>query len=98
MENDILLSPIRMSDLVASLREIIKEELRAAQGAQEQDKLMSPADACKIFTPKISRGTLSNWTNDGLIPVQRIGGRLWYKHSDLLTAGSTLKRYKPTRT
>jgi len=85
-------------ELVDSIVAKLIPHIQAILGEQERDKLLSPTDACKMFIPAISTKTLARWTKDGLIVVQRVGGRLYYKHSDLLTAGSTLKRYKPTRT
>ena len=98
MENDFIFSPIKLQELISGIRAGLKEDILSALGAQQEDRLLSPADACKLFTPAVSTKTLSRWTKDGLINVQRVGGRLYYKYSDLLTAGTNLRRYKPTRT
>lgn len=93
MENDILLSPIRLNELLSDVRAVIKEELAALQ-SQQQEKLLSPAETCKLFEPSISKVTLSKWTADGLIPSQKIGNRVWYKQSDVIEAGTRLKKFK----
>jgi hypothetical protein len=90
--NEHVLTPVPLADLLEQFREIVKEEIRAKLG--EEEKLLSPAAACKVFEPAISRQTLHSWTDQGLIPMQKIGSRLFYKQSDIITAGATLKKYK----
>lgn len=94
--DNILLFQVLYKDLLADLGALIEEKLRAASAGQ-QEKLLSPAEACKLFEPAISKVTLSKWTNDGLIPLQKIGGRVFYKHTDIIEAGTKLKRYHATR-
>jgi len=95
--DNIVFCPVPLDQLIASIREVVKQELAVEHQKAEEGKLLSPAEACKLFDPAISRVTLSKWTNEGLIPVQKIGGRVYYKQSDILTAGSQLKRYTATR-
>jgi hypothetical protein len=94
MENNIILTPVPLETLLQSFRAIIKEEIKAEQLDQLQDKLLSPAEACKIFQPNISKVTLAKWTADGLIPDHRLGGRVFYKYSELIESLKTLKKYK----
>lgn len=61
---------------------------------EKEEKLLSPAEACKIFVPKISKTTLSSWTNQGLIDEHRIGGRVYYLFSEILAKSKTLSKYK----
>ena len=96
MENDLLLSPISLQELVASIRAGLKEDIIAAMGAPAE-KLLCPADACKLFSPHISRVTLRKWTDDGLLQSQKIGGRVYYRQSEIVEAGSRLKKYKAGR-
>src|SRR5262245_4714146 len=95
--DNVVLTPVPLADLLAQFREIVKEEIRAHNQAEAGDKLLSPDEARKGFDPAISKPTVARWTKDGLIQSQRIGGRIFYKYSDLLTAGASLKRYKATR-
>ena len=92
--DSIVLTPIPLADLMDQFRKIVKEEIKAHNQAESQDKLISPQEACRLFDPAITTRTLSRWTKDGLIASQRIGGRIFYKQSDVLTAGTTLMRYK----
>lgn len=90
--NNIVLSPVPLEDLLSHFREIVKQELKARE--QPAEKLLSPAEACKLFEPTISKVTLNKWTSDGLIPMQKIGGRVYYKLTDITEAGTHLKKYK----
>ena len=90
----IILSPIPLEDLLQSLRSIIKEEIQAEQLNDLKEKLLSPAEACKVFQPKISKPTLTKWSDNNLIPERRIGGRIFYKYSELVEAAKNLQKYK----
>jgi hypothetical protein len=93
MENNIILSPVPLDVLIQQIREVVKQEIKADQ-QQAEEKLLSVAEACQLFKPAISRQTLTNWTKDGLIPMSKYGGKNYYKLTDVLAAGTTLKRYK----
>jgi hypothetical protein len=94
MENNFILSSVPLAELLQQFRAIIKEEIKAEQQMQAEEKLLSVAEACKLFKPAISRQTLTNWTKEGLIPMSKYNGKNFYKLSDILEAGTTLKRYK----
>lgn len=94
LPNSPVLIPVSLEEIFDGFRKLVREEVRDMKTEQLRAQLLSPAEACKLFSPKISKVTLARWTKDGEIPVQRIGGRLWYKHSDLIEAGTRLKRYQ----
>lgn len=94
--NKLILSPISFEDLQASIREIIKSELMAKLNADHGERLLSPAEACKFFLPPITKPTISAWTKKGLLQDHRIGGRVFYKQSEILDSLQTLKKYKVT--
>ncbi|MEO8766544.1 MAG: hypothetical protein ABI416_19745 [Ginsengibacter sp.] len=58
------------------------------------EKLISPAEAYKIFEPKISLPTLAAWTISGLLISRKFGGRVFYDKKQILEAGKIMKRYK----
>ena len=95
--DNMTLWPFPLQDLIYQIRLAVKEEMRATGNGQDSEKLISPAEACKLFEPAISKVTLAKWTNEGLIPMQKIGGRVFYKQSDIIEAGTKLKRYKPNK-
>lgn len=98
MENNLILVPIPLPELLQQLREIIRQEISAGQTAGTTEKLLSVKEACQMFQPAVSPQTLHTWTKSGLIPMQKIGGKNYYKLSDVLSAGTVLKRYKHTTT
>jgi hypothetical protein len=89
----ILLSGLSPNQLLDLLRPMIKEEMRLAMSEQEE-KLLSPAEACKLFKPAITKATLTSWTKKGLVQEHRIGGRVFYMQSEILASTKKLTKYK----
>jgi hypothetical protein len=92
--SNLIIQGITMDDFLSKVREMFREENLIKQKKEEGEKLLSPAEAVKLFKPKISKVTLAKWTSDGRLQVQRIGGRLFYRHGEILSAGCSLKKYK----
>lgn len=93
-DHGIFLSPISIDRLLQSLRQIIREEITAERSKEELEKLLSPAETCKMFSPPISKPTLAAWTRKGFLQDYRINGRVFYKMTEILSSLKTLKRYK----
>lgn len=96
MDTNIVLSQIPFDDLLNQLAERVSQVLKDQQKQQLEEKLLSPAETCQLFQPKISLPTLNRWTKDGHLTMYRIGGRTFYKYSEVLQAAKELKRYKTT--
>ena len=58
VSNQILLSGISAKQLVDLLRPMVREEVRLVFSEQEE-KLLSPAETCKLFIPAITKATLT---------------------------------------
>jgi hypothetical protein len=91
--NQIILSGITADELLEMFRPIIQSELKKLKDEQPE-KLLSPAEVCKLFQPPISKVTLTAWTEQGKLQDRRIGGRIFYKQSEILAALVTLKKYR----
>ena len=91
--NQILLNGISAEQLIESLRPMIKEEVRLVFSEQEE-RLLSPAETCKLFIPAITKATLTAWTDKGWLQEHRIGGRVFYLKSEVLASTLTLGKYK----
>ena len=91
--NQILLNGITIDQLVESLRAMIREEVRLVFSEQEE-RLLSPAETCKLFIPAITKATLTSWTEKGWLQDHRIGGRVFYLKSEVLASTLTLGKYK----
>lgn len=93
-QSTIILTTVPLAELLSGMRQIVKDELQSKQRHELEEKLLSPAEAVKLFQPKISTVTLSAWTKAGHLKSYRIGGRVYYKLSEVLSSLTTLKRYK----
>ena len=91
--NQILLNGISAEQLIESLRPMIREEVRLVFSEQEE-RLLSPAETCKLFIPAITKATLTSWTEKGWLQDHRIGGRVFYLKSEVLASTLTLGKYK----
>jgi hypothetical protein len=91
--NQILLNGISAEQLIESLRPMIREEVRLVFLEQEE-RLLSPAETCKLFIPAITKATLTAWTDKGWLQEHRIGGRVFYLKSEVLASTLTLGKYK----
>jgi hypothetical protein len=93
MDNNVLLSPISLQDLLARVRDVIREEICAERKKQEEE-LVAPTVAAKLFQPAISPRTLWDWSKQGLVKKYRIAGRVYYKKSEIIESLNQVKRYK----
>ena len=80
-------------ELVEVFRPMMHDMVKSLIGEKEE-KLLSPAQTCKLFEPAISKTTLASWTKQGLINEHRIGRNVYYKQSEILEKSKVLKRYK----
>lgn len=92
MSEQIIITTLSPHELVEVFRPMFKEILQELQS--EKEEFLSPAQTCKIFVPPLSKTTLAAWTKQGRITEHRIGGRVFYKLSEILEKSKTLLRYK----
>lgn len=85
--------PVSLDQLKNLLRDVVREEIKSDTQNSLSEKLLSPAEVCKMFQPAISKPTLSKWTDAGHLIMYRIGGRTYYKYSEVMEAAKTLKKY-----
>ena len=62
--------------------------------ASQDERLISADEACKVFLPPISRLTLIRWTKADYLKEHRIGGRVYYKQSEIIESAKHLEKYK----
>lgn len=77
----------RMGSIEASISRIAEAQ------KQDNEKLLSGEEARKLFSPMISKPTLIRWTAGGHLKAYRIGGRVFYRQSEVLQSATTLKKY-----
>lgn len=97
MEGTLIIQGLSIEQFTGSLQQLIKqavnEEVKKVKLEELQEKLLSPAEVCKLFSPKISIGTVNNWAKEGLLKKHTIGNLTFYKYSEVIEALQTLKRY-----
>lgn len=93
MQNNLIIQGITVAELVEFIRPMVQSEIKQLKDDQPE-KLLSPAETCKMFHPSISKVTLAAWTAKDLLQDHRIGGRVYYKQSEILAKLTTIKKYK----
>lgn len=97
MADKIVLIPISEDYFFDKIREIVRDEINKKQAGEFQNKMLSVEEARKLFNPAVSKQTLSKWSKEGLVPAHRIGGRIYYKHSELTEAAKKIRLYDHNR-
>ena len=95
MSKTVIVQGLEVNELLEQLRAVVREEIKqAATWKQPEEKLLSPAQTVKVFVPAISKSTLHNWTEQGLLQAHYIGSRKFYRLSEILEKAQTLHKYK----
>lgn len=97
MHQETVFLSIPMDDFRAMLTEVIKDTLPTRQVEPTAPNLMTRQEAANYL--RISLPTLNEYTKEGKIEGQRIGGRLLYKLDSLQAAlqSTDLKKRKGGR-
>lgn len=94
MTDPIILTTVPFAELKAELQQLIREEIKHCLNTQYNDeKLLSPKEAAKLFVPAISRATLNNWSKAGKIKKYQINGKVVYKQTEIIESAQSLKLY-----
>ena len=94
--NDLILTQVPLSEIINQVREVVRQEIEQVKNKEMEEKLLSPSETCKLFQPNISKVTLMAWAKDGKLTPHKIGGRVYFKYSEVMGSLKTLKRYKKT--
>lgn len=92
--HQVMFSQVSIMDIYNNIRHIVREEIAAEKAQDLMEKMLSPAETCKLFNPPISKVTLTKWTKQAKLKDYRISGRVYYKYSEVMAAGIHLTRYK----
>lgn len=91
--NQILLTPVSLDNLLSQIKDIVAGAVKEHQNTELKEMLLSPAETCTLFKPKISKVTLHEWTKQGLIPARRIGGRVYYNYGEVIESAKRIRKY-----
>ena len=92
-EKEIIFTQAPLESLVERVATAVMQMLERKLPVFEE-KLLSSDEARKIFQPPVSRQSIANWTRDGFIKLHRVGGRNYYKKSEIIAAAIEMKQYK----
>ena len=82
-----ILTTLNQDELQAILETAVETGVSRAlqqQNDPKQDELLKIDDVCRLF--KVSKVAIFSWKKRGLIPFYRVGGRVFYKKSEVLSA------------
>jgi excisionase family DNA binding protein len=96
MEANILFSPVSLTTIMDGLREIVRDELKQQGRADLAEKLLTPKEAADLL--RVSMVTIWQWEKQGRIAKHSMGGRTYFKYSELMAGLDTLQRYRKTGT
>lgn len=83
---------IPLDDFCEMIRSIVEEAIIKAKKEEIIERPLSPKEASELL--QVSKATLRTWTNEGLIKVYKIGGKVYYKQGELFESLSKRKKYK----
>lgn len=75
------------------IAQVIENKIEQIEQSKTE-RLLSAEEARAVFSPNISKVTLYSWTKKGLIPCHRIGGRIFYKHSEIITSAKRITKFE----
>lgn len=82
MQNGLFIPNISKEDFLNEVATTVKKATKDAFKKLDNDKLFTQDEACTFLNT--SKSTLVRWEKLGKITTVRIGGRVYYKKSDLL--------------
>ena len=81
----------QLQELIAAT---VRVELEKIKPSQDEEKLLSPKEARKVWQPAVSLVTLQKWESDGHLTAHWYGGRKFYRLSEILATAKVLQPYK----
>lgn len=93
--NSFILTNVPVESLLEPFKDIVRSELEAHFLKNEvEEQLLSREEARKIFKPNVSKVTMIKWERLGLLQSCRIGGRIYYKRSEVISSAQQIPRYR----
>lgn len=103
MQNEIILTGLPITEFIQQLivglspqlRSIVKEEISQSALKEAEEKYISEKEARKILP--VTPPTFRAYRSQGLFPSYRVGGRIFYKPSEIMEAAKKIKKYDHNR-
>lgn len=90
----VFLQGLSVHQLQALIADTVRSELQKVQPSQQEEKLLSPREARKVWQPAVSLVTLAKWEKEGHFKAHWYGGRKYYRLSEIIAAAKVLIPYK----
>lgn len=87
---------VPLEQLTSTIDRIVQIRIREKQAEDLQEKFLSPKETSKMFSPSVSVVTLDAWAEKGYLNKHYIGGRTYYKYSEVVEAVKKRKKYQRT--
>lgn len=84
---------VPLDQLAATIESIVYNKIREKQEEDLQEQFLSPEKTRQLFNPAVSIVTLNSWTDKGYLKKHVIGGRVYYKYSEVMQAVKEIKKY-----
>jgi hypothetical protein len=91
--SNLFMQGLTLEQLQELMRSTFREELSKVIPQQQDEKLLSPKEARKIWQPAVSLVTLDKWEKEGHLKAHWYGGRKFYRLSEILAAAKVLQPY-----
>ena len=85
MEGQMILSGITASDFLEAVKNMVRAELKNG----EPEELMTREEVAEFL--KVNLSTVSTWTSQGRLTCYGMGGRRYYKKSEIMASLEILK-------
>lgn len=97
MDQQIVLSPLPLTDLVGHIARAVRSEMDARPLAPTppREELLTREEAAELLG--ITLPTLRDYTRRGLVEGYRIGARVRYKRTEVLNSLQRIRIAKPQR-
>lgn len=85
MEGQLIVSGMTASDFLEAVKNMVRAELRNG----EPEELLTREEVAEFM--KVNVSTVSTWTSQGRLTCYGMGGRRYYKKSEIMSALEILK-------
>ncbi|MDM1464042.1 helix-turn-helix domain-containing protein [Myroides odoratimimus] len=85
MEGQLIVSGMTASDFLKAVKDMVRDELRNG----EPEELLTREQAAEFL--KVNVATISTWTSQERLTCYGMGGRRYYKKSEIMAALEILK-------
>lgn len=94
MSESMILSSIPLDDLKSQIKQIVCDAIETLK--PDEELLLDTNQARQLFNPPISKVTLIKWTSQGKLKSYKIGGRVYYKRSEIIESAQQIRKYGRT--